>query len=156
MERGNGGPLSVPVDLIREVYAEGGHYQLLCCTGPVLPEKPRAWLAAAELVYELTGNPGKVAGDFITFELDEGDRIEIQLVGGQFRILRGEQTLHSGRKAFELLMRLNGLTFESAIEWIAEKYSNEKAAAMAEDYLRMRVAALSGAESTIETKLPQE
>jgi hypothetical protein len=156
-ERVSGGPFSVPVDLVREAYAEGGHYQLLCCTsGPRTPGLPKAWVAAAELVYEITGNPGKVAGDFITFELDEGHRIEIDLVGGQFRILKGEHTLHSGRKAFELLMRMNDLTFESALEWIAGKFSNESAAAMADDYVKMRVAALPPTEGTNVITPPQE
>ena len=140
--------ISDPVDLTRQVYVDGGDFQLLCC-GPSGGGSfggggsTGTWLTAAELAYELTGHPGKVVKDVITFEYDQEARIEIDVLGGHFKIQRGDEVVHSGRKALELLMQLKEVTFEQALEWIAEKYSTDKAAALAQDYVKMRVAALA-------------
>ena len=131
--------ISDPVDLSREVYTDGSDYQLLCCSGGGGSTDP--WLTAGELVYHLTRNAGKVVSDVITFELEQENRVEIKLLGGHFEVKRGDEVVHTGRKALELLMRLKGLTFEEALEWIAGKFSTEKAAVLAEDYVKMRLAA---------------
>lgn len=137
--------ISNPVDLIREVHSEEGNYQLLCCSSGGTRE---AWVTAAELVYELTGNAGKVVSNLITFELEQGQRIEIQLLGGEFKVIRDEQVMHSGRKAFELLMRLKEFTFEQALEWFAAKYSIQTATDVAADYTKMRLVAFDPAGQT--------
>ncbi|GHF08058.1 hypothetical protein [Streptomyces fumanus] len=137
--------ISEPVDLSRQVYVENSDYQLLCCGHPSGGGTSGGggstdnWLTAAELVYDMTGNPGRVVSDIITFDYDSETRIEIKVLGGEFAIIRGDDVLHSGRKAFELLMRLQDLTFEGALEWIAEKYSVEKAEVLAHDYVARRL-----------------
>ncbi|MFJ3728899.1 hypothetical protein ACIPYQ_40975 [Streptomyces sp. NPDC090045] len=61
-----------------------------------------------------------MVSDVITFDYDSETRVEIKVLGGDFAIIRGDDVMHSGKKAFELLMRLKEFTFEGALEWIAE------------------------------------
>ncbi|MFE1391023.1 hypothetical protein [Streptomyces albogriseolus] len=136
--------ISDPVDLSRQVYVDNSDYQLLCC-GPSGGGSSGgggstdSWLTAAELVYDMTGNPGRAVSDVITFDYDSETRVEIKVLGGDFAIIRRDDVMHSGRKALELLMRLQELTFEGALEWIAEKYSAEKAELLAHDYVARRL-----------------
>ncbi|MEU5868300.1 MULTISPECIES: hypothetical protein [unclassified Nonomuraea] len=140
--------VSDPIDLSRQVYVDGNDYQLLCC-GPSGGGtfggggSTDNYLTAAEVLYELTGNPGQVVRDVITYQHEEGTTIEVDLLKGHFKIKRGDETLYTGRKALELLMRMKGLTFDQALEWIVEKYSVEAARMLAEDYVKRRLAALS-------------
>ncbi|MGW6842566.1 hypothetical protein [Streptomyces sp. NPDC054958] len=140
--------ISDPVDLSRQAYVDNGDYQLLCC-GPSGGGSSGGggstddYLTAAELVYDLTGNPGRVVNDVITFDYDSETRVEIKVLGGDFAIIRGDDVVHSGKKAFELLMRLQELTFEGALDWIAEKYSVEKAEVLAHAYVARRLARLA-------------
>ncbi|MET8101501.1 hypothetical protein ABZV29_34395, partial [Streptomyces sp. NPDC005236] len=63
--------ISDPVDLSRQVYVDNSDYQLLCC-GPSGGGSfggggsTDSWLTAAELVYDMTGNPGRAVSDVIT------------------------------------------------------------------------------------------
>jgi hypothetical protein len=144
-----------PVDLSRQVYVDNSDYQLLCC-GPSGGGSfggggsTDDYLTAAELVYDITGNPGRVVSDVITFDYDSETRVEIKVLGGDFAIIRGDDVMHSGRKAFELLMRLQGLTFEGALEWIAEKYSVEKAEVLAHAYVARRLGILAQRDSSVD------
>jgi hypothetical protein len=147
--------ISDPVDLCRQVYVDDSDYQLLCC-GPSGGGSSGGggstdtWLTAAELVYDMTGNPGRVVGDVITFDYDSETRVEIKVLGGHFAIIRGDDVMHSGRKAVELLMRLEELTFEGALERIAERYSVEKAEVLAHDYAGMRLGMLAQRDSGVD------
>ncbi|MFJ3728901.1 hypothetical protein ACIPYQ_40985 [Streptomyces sp. NPDC090045] len=147
--------ISDPVDLSRQVYVDDSDYQLLCC-GPSGGGKfggggsSDDYLTAAELVYDLTGNPGRVVSDVITFDYDSETRVEIKVLGGDFAIIRGDDVMHSGKKAFELLMRLKEFTFEGALEWIAEKYSVEKAEVLAHAYVARRLGMHAQDDSSVD------
>ncbi|WP_338317535.1 hypothetical protein, partial [Bradyrhizobium ottawaense] len=77
--------ISATIDLAEQSYVEGNDFQLLCCgsskSGAGFAVGSRdMWVSAAELVYEFTGNPGSVVRNLITFDLGNGDRIDINLL----------------------------------------------------------------------------
>jgi hypothetical protein len=141
----NDAGISDPIDLVREVYVEGGDFQLMCCAGSGGSfgggGSTDSWVTAAEVIYEFTKNPGSVVKNLITFEISKDERVELNLLNGHFDVFCGEQILHSGRKGLELLMTWKGMTFDQALEYLCKTYSADAATAMARDYIKMRIAA---------------
>lgn len=128
-----------PVDLAREVFAAGGDVHLLCCSqsgGSLV-------VSAAEVVYELSGQVGRVEGGRILFDVGDGERVEIDLENGAFTITRGDNVV-SGRKALELLTLWRGMAIDEALAWLSRKYSQDKALAMGIEYVTMKVAGAEG------------
>jgi hypothetical protein len=131
--------ISKAVSLTRDVFMEIAGSAGQCCS---LVDEGRAakWVSAAEVVYDITGNPGKVVRSLISFELDGQDKIEMDLVDGSFTIhLASDPAPLEGRKAIELLMLWRKMTIVQAIEYIAQKYSVEKAISLGSDFVRMKV-----------------
>ncbi|TXI06240.1 MAG: hypothetical protein E6Q76_10020 [Rhizobium sp.] len=132
----------VAVNLTKQVYIEGGDFELLCCqVGSAMAAN---WVSAAEIVYEMTGNPGSVVRNTITFDTSPDEVVEIDLLNGHFDVRQAGSTRGAGRKGLELLMVWKGMTFEQALEWVRNTYSVDKARAMGLDYVNMKLAGTSG------------
>lgn len=126
-----------PVDLTREVFAEGGDIRLLCCS----TAKEQLHVPAADIVYELTSNTGRVDNGSIVFDVGDDKAIRIDLGNGGFTIIEGDRVIGSGRKGLELLMLWRGMTFDDALAWVSSTYSRDKAHVMGIEYVTMKVAA---------------
>lgn len=118
----------------------GANYELSCCSQPGMAAA--LWVSAAELVYELTGEPGRVVRNKISFEID-GTTIDLNLLNGAFTIDQGTGQPIVGRKGIDLLMKWQGYDLDKAIEFIANKYSIHHAMAMAKDFAAMKVQMLA-------------
>ncbi|MEL0438299.1 hypothetical protein [Phycobacter sp. K97] len=121
--------------------SHGAGFELACCQ--VGASANAVWVSAAELIYELTGEPGKVVRNTITFDV-EGTTIDVDLLNGAFAVKKeGSGTPIEGRKAIDLLMKWKGYDFDQAIEYVIENYSMDHAMAMAKDFGAMKVQMLS-------------
>jgi hypothetical protein len=123
------------VDLGGTSHIAGADYQLACCTSCCADRN--MWVSAAELVYEFTGLPGSVVRNTLSFALDGNDRIDINLLTGDFQMFSGATSSMQGRKGVDLLMKWKGMTLEQALEYITRKYSADHASNMAADFQRM-------------------
>ncbi|GMO11006.1 hypothetical protein [Bradyrhizobium ottawaense] len=131
--------ISNAVGLTREVFGDIGSVAGQCC-GLVDEDRATKWVTAAELIYDITGNPGRVVRNIIAFDLDNGSRIEVNLIDGRFELYSQEESEPKvGRKGLELLMAWKKMSFTDALEYIAQRYSLQKAAALGNDFVRMNV-----------------
>ncbi len=82
--------------------------------------------------------------DTITFTLSRDEKIELSLLTGGFEIFKGAEVIARGRKGIDLLMQWKGMSYESALEYIAATYSKDHAETMGADYQRMKSGSVPG------------
>jgi hypothetical protein len=129
--------ISTSIDLSREIYAESRDYELACCS-----VSPDPLVSAAEFIYDITKNPGNVVKNAITFKVSDDELIKVNLLNGVFSIERKNQPIRTGRKVIELIILWQNISFEKAVQLIAEMYSVEQAEIAANDYVKIRISAL--------------
>jgi len=131
------------VDVAKELYSEGGDFQLLCCMGVGNATTAGTnWVSAAEIIYDLTENAGSVVRNRITFETDKNETIVVNLLDGSFEInnLKTNENIQKfGRKGLDLLMKWKDMTLGEALHHIIENYSIDQARLMGQDYLEMLI-----------------
>ena len=126
--------------------ASNDNFELLCCGSQHPDIRPsfqteKTWVTAAELVHKLTGQSGTVVDDLITFILKDSTKIDISLLGGFYLVYTegNKEAVNSGRKALQLLMYLNNLSFEDALKWFNENYGIVITENLANDYVKMKI-----------------